>query len=261
MKNKIRVGIDINEIFRAKWLQFDRYYATEFGEEGVPENDPYVHDFFNEYKFEDTIEVTKDLKEPEDMPKDINPLEYRINEKTGEAPADAFLFRGEEKKQLTAREVYNRFMYEDYCFEIHASAPIMYKGMDLDVNNFLLKYMDYADFTLFSVENYFSIPPTQFFLSKMTSRFRNIKFIEKSEEMWENIDVLITTDPTILVRGIPEGKSLIKMTRPYNTKLNESTISAMQLNDLTNMPEFEKLMGFVSIPDIEKLEETNQNEK
>jgi hypothetical protein len=79
--------------------------------------------------------------------------------------------------------------------------------------------------------------------------------------MWENIDVLITTDPTILVRGIPEGKSLIKMTRPYNTKLNESTISAMQLNDLTNMPEFEKLMGFVSIPDIEKLEETNQNEK
>jgi predicted O-linked N-acetylglucosamine transferase (SPINDLY family) len=33
----------------------------------------------------------------------------------------------------------NRFMYEDYLFEIHASASIMYRGMDLHVNNFLSK--------------------------------------------------------------------------------------------------------------------------
>ena len=52
---KIKVGISIDEILRAKWLQFDRYYVQEFGEDGVPDN-PYVYDFFNNYKFNDIVE-------------------------------------------------------------------------------------------------------------------------------------------------------------------------------------------------------------
>jgi len=239
MSKKVRVGIDINEVFRAKWLQFDRFYAQEFGEDHEAN---YVYDFFK-YPWKDTVEVVKELKEPEDMPPDINPLEYQVNEK-GEADADIFLFKKPEEIKLTAREVYNRFLYEDYVFEIHASAPIMYKGMDLHINNFYLKYGDGTHFTLFSVENRFSIPPTLFFLSKMTCRFRNISFLDKALDMWNDVDVLITTDPEILQIGAPWGKKLIKLTRPYNENIKAGSLEVLQIADLIDNPEFEKIIKY-----------------
>jgi len=243
MSKKIRVGIDINEVFRAKWLQFDRFFCQEFTDEGVPDQ-PYVFDFFKNYPWKDTVEVIKELKEPGDLPEDINPLDYQHDEKLGEAPADAFLFKAPKEIKLTAREVYNRFMYEDFVFEIHASAPIMYKQMDLHVNNFILKYGDSVDFTLFSVENRFSIPSTLFFLSKMTSRFKNIRFVDKATEMWEDIDVLITTDPEILQLGAPWGKKLIKVKRPYNENIKSGSLEILQIAELYENPEFEKIIKF-----------------
>ena len=200
--NKKNVGIDIDEILRAKWLQFDKYYVEEFGLDGVPKEQEYVYDFFNNYKFNDVEEIIKELKEPEDIPENISPLEYQLNDKN-EAPADFLLFKKENKIKLTSKEVYNRFMYEDYLFEIHGSAPMMYRNMDVDVNKFYDKYCDTVNFTLFSVENRFSIPPTLFFLSKIKSRFENIRFVKKSIEMWNNIDILITTDQEILKLGTP----------------------------------------------------------
>ena len=53
---KIKVGIDVNEILRARWLKFDRSYVLEFGEDSVPEDIPYVYDFFKGYPWEDTEE-------------------------------------------------------------------------------------------------------------------------------------------------------------------------------------------------------------
>lgn len=243
MSRKIKIGIDINEIFRAKWLQFDRFYAQEFGEEGIPEQ-PYVYDFFNHYKFEDLVEIEKELKEPDDMPDNINPIEYQIDNRFGEAPADAFLFKTPTKKTLTAKEVYNRFLYEDFVYEIHASAPIMYRGMDLHVKEFYEKYMKHAEFTLYSVENFFSIPSTLFFLSKMTSRFKNIRFVDNPIEMWNDSDVLITTDPEILKMGTPWGKKLVKVKRPYNENIKAGSIEVLQIKELIDNPDFEKLIKY-----------------
>lgn len=243
MSRKIKIGIDINEIFRAKWLQFDRFYAQEFGEEGIPEQ-PYVYDFFKHYKFEEVVEIEKELKEPEEMPENINPIEYQIDDRFGEAPADAFLFKMPTKKTLTAKEVYNRFIYEDFVYEIHASAPIMYRGMDLHIKEFYEKYMNHAEFTLYSVENFFSIPSTLFFLSKMTSRFKNIRFVDNPIEMWNDSDVLITTDPEILKMGTPWGKKLVKVKRPYNENIKAGNIEVLQIAELTNNPDFEKLIKY-----------------
>ena len=245
MSKKLKVGIDINEVFRAKWLQFDRFYAQEFQEDGQEVTANYTFDFFKDYEWRDTVEITRDLKEPDsDFPENINPLDYQVDEKLGEAPADIFIFKKAEERKLTAREVYNRFMYEDYVFEIHASAPIMYKGMDLHAKNFYLKYGEHSDFTLFSVENQFSIPSTLFFLSRMTSRFKNIKFVDKNLEMWNDIDVLITTDPEILALGVPWGKKLIKLTRPYNEKIKGCSLEVLQINDLIDNPDFEKIIKY-----------------
>lgn len=254
--SKLKVGIDINEILRARWLQFDRFYVQEYGEDKVPEDQGYVYDFFKEYKWEDTIEVEKELKEPEDMPENINPLEYQVDEK-GEADADIFLFKKSVETRLTAKEVYNRFMYEDYVFEIHGSAPPMYRGIEVHLNEFLLKYENVVDFTLLSVENKFSIPSTLFFLSKITARFPSVRFVDKAEDMWDYADVLITTDPELLNAGTPDGgflttphgplaieKYIIKLLRPYNEKCQDGALGLagrqiLQLKDLTGYHENE----------------------
>jgi hypothetical protein len=244
MSKKLKIGIDVNEVLRAKWLQFDRYYVQEFGEEGVPEKQPYVYDYFGNYKFVDTTETVKVLKEPEDMPADINPLDYQHDEKLGEAPADIFLFKAPEEIKLTAKEVYNRFVYQDYLFEIFGAAPKMYMNLDTHVNNFLEKYQDSADFTVVSVENKFSIPPTMFFLSKISMRFQNYRFVEQPFDMWNYVDVLITTDPEILKGGAPWGKKLIKLKRPYNENINVGSLEVLQIADLIDNKKFEKIIKF-----------------
>lgn len=242
MAKRLKVGIDMNEILRARWLQFDRFYAEEFGEEGIPEQ-PYVYDFFKHYNFEEVVEIEKELKEEGDLPEHINPIDYQVDE-NGEAPADAFLFKAPVEHRLSPKEVYNRFMYQDFVYEIHASAPMMYKDMDLHVNQFLEKYKDTCDFTVFSIENVFSIPSTLFFLSKIRSRFNNYKFVNKAYEMLNDVDVLITTDPEILSLGVPWGKKIIKLTRPYNEPIKGSSMEALQIYDLINNSEFEKIIKY-----------------
>jgi len=242
--SKKRVGIDINEVLRARWLQADRFYAQEFGEEGIPDEE-YVYDIWNDYEWKDTIEVLKELKEPSEILENINPVHYQVD-KDGKSDADAFLFKPEEKLKLSARQMYNRFMYEDFLFEIHGAAPKLYPQLDLDVNNFLLKYENIVDFTVMSVENKFSIPPTLFFLSKIQARFKDYKFVDTALDMWKHVDVLITTNPTILKAGVPWGKKLIKLKRPYNIDLITGSMEAMQVVDLMENKKFQKIIKYKS---------------
>ncbi len=242
MSKKLRIGIDINEVLRARWLQFDRFYTQEFGEINEPK---YVYDFFANYKWDETVEKLKELKEPEETEvyDNANPIHYQPDE-TGKAVVDDFLFKKAEEVKLSPREVYNRFMYEDYCLEIHGAATMMYRGMDLDVKKFQFKYEKVADFVVMSVENYFSIPPTLFFLSKTTSRFKEYKFVDNPLDMWKDVDVLITSDPEILKLGTPWGKKLIKINRPYNETIKAGSMEVLHINDLTDNPEFEKIIKY-----------------
>jgi hypothetical protein len=239
---KLKVGIDVNEVLRSRWAQFDRFYAQEFGEENLDEP-KYVYDFWNNYHWEDTVEVEKELKEPEDMPDDINPVHYQTNEK-GEAEADSFLFKKEEEVKLTAREVYNRFLYQDFLFEIHGAAPKIYPQADVDLKKFLQKYENTVDFTILSVENKLSIPPTLFFLSKMFAGVKNYKFLDNPLDMWKHVDVLITTDPEIVKLGSPWGKKLIKLRRPYNEDLKSGKLDALQIADLIENKDFQKIIKY-----------------
>jgi len=242
MKKKIKIGIDINEVLRAKWLQFDRYYVQEFGVDGVPEQ-PYCYDFFNNYKFIESTEIIKELKEPDDIPDTINPIDYQVND-NNESNADFLLFKKPEVLTYKPIEVYNKFMYEDFVFEIHGSAPMMYRNMDVDVNKLMNKYKNNVEFILFSVENTSSIPATLFFLSKIGCRFTNIKFVKKSIDMWSDVDVLITTDPILIKLGSPWGKKLIKVDRPYNQNIKFKGINILQLNDLNSNVNFEKIIKY-----------------
>lgn len=217
-KKKTRLGIDINEVLRNRWMQYDRYYVQEFGEEGVPQDkNPYVYDFFKEYKWQDTTEVNKvitehTLDELEKM--NLKPEFYQVDEVTGKAPVDDFAFRKEEIN-LTAKEMYDRFMYEDFNFEIFGNSTQMYRNMDVDFDMFYQAIKDNFDVIILSKECRASIPPTLYFLSNMMSRVKKYVFAETNEEVWDNVDVLITSDPELLT-NVPLNKYVIKVDRPYN---------------------------------------------
>jgi len=223
-KNKPTIGIEIDEVLRNTWVQFDRMYVQEFGEEGVPD-DVYVFDYFNKYKWEDSVEEFNLLKE--DIPENLSPKDYQIDD-NGESNADTFLFKKEEQR-YTALEVYEKFMYEDFVFEIFGSAPQMYKGLDLDLNNFLKEYKEF-NINVVSKENVFSIPPTLFFLSKTMVRFKNYKFYDEYNQYWDDCDILITTNPYLL-ENKPKDKMVIKLKRPYNEKI-ECEHEFIQLIDI-----------------------------
>ncbi len=232
--SKLRVGIDINEVLRARWMQFDKFYVQEYGEEGVPVEQPYVFDFFKHYKWKDTVEEIKELREPEDMPENINPLDYQVDKK-GDALVDFALFKPKERTTLTSKEVYNRFMYEDYVFEIHGSAQQMYRGLDVHFSRFCLNFSKYIDISIVSKENFLSIPSTLFFLSVLRPKVRKYFFNEHNDEIWNSVDILITADPELL-ENVPEGKIAIKVTRPFNESI-KSNFEIMQVNDLNPIEE------------------------
>lgn len=234
IKNKPIISIDIDEILRNTWIQFDRMYVQEFGEEGIPEEE-YVFDYFNTYKWEGGIETVNILKD--DAPEDISPKDYQVDEK-GESLADPFLFKKEEK-EYTAKEQFEKFMYEDYVFEIFGSAPQMYRGLDLHLNQFIKEFKD-CEINIVSKENEFSIPPTLFFLSKTMVRFKKYIFYNDYDEYWNDCDVLITTNPYLL-ENKPEDKTVIKLNRPYNKDI-ECENEYIQLYDLVNDNKFKKII-------------------
>ena len=241
--SKLKIGIDVNEILRALWLKFDKCYVIEFGEESVSKNTKYSYDYLTDYKWNETIEEIKMLNEK--LPDDINPLDYQVDPKTGEAPIDSLAFK-KEKKTLTRKEVYNRFMYEDYLFEIFGGASVMYRNMEVDVENFREKYSEFVDFYIVSKENKFSIPPTLFFLSRTITRFNKYLFLDDINDVWDDVDVLITTDPKILDAGTPEDKKIIKLSRPYNVESQDGSIKTelLQIKDLIDNEDFEKIINY-----------------
>lgn len=242
-RKKLRIGIDINEILRARWAQFDKYYFDEFGEEGIPKGDAYCYDLFKNYKWDDVEEKTTELKEPDDIPDTINPVDYQTDE-NGESAADFMLFKKTETKTIKSKDVYNRFMYEDFVLEIHGNAPLMHRNTAVDLKTFFLKYKDTVDFTITSVENFLSIPSTLFFLSKMTSRFTNYSFVDKPADKWKGVDILITTDPEVLESAVPWGKFLIKVKRPYNENLKSYSLEITKIKELFDNKIFEKIIKF-----------------
>jgi hypothetical protein len=217
--SKLKLGIDIDEVLRAKWLAFDRYYADEFSEDGIKE--PFdTFDLMKHYEFKDTEEiiqvVTEEFLTHEGLSK-LSPKEYIVDKETGKAPVDDFAFNS-EKKTYTAQEMFDKFLYEDYVFEIHGSAPKLYMNADVDLNVFQKRYKDYFDFVFFAKTRKEAYPGTLFFLSKQRIECNNIAFVQNNDEIWNQVDWVLTTDPSYSER--PEGKKLILLDRLYNKEVS-----------------------------------------
>lgn len=239
MSKKI-IAVDINEVLRALAQQFDTMYRKEFEtEDGEEVEAIYSYDFFKDYPFKDKTEEISYLNE--DLPDDISPLDYQLDEE-GNSKIDNLAFE-KEYVEKTAEEVYKEFMYKDYCFEIFGAANKMYRQLDVDFEKFIKKYMDQYDIRIFSKENWFTIPPTLFFLSNMRSRIRTYHFLENIEDIFDIADIIITTDPA-LISGNKNGTKVVKLDRPYNTELKGENLKALFIKDLTDNEDFEKLIEY-----------------
>lgn len=118
-------------------------------------------------------------------------------------------------------EDFNKFLYEDYAYEIFAEANTTERLIDKKLNLWLLKISDedkYGKIDVFisnSKEFNLSIGYTCFFLSKIATRIREFNFPTDSTTLWDKSDVIITTD-TNLINSKPLNKKVVKIEMDYN---------------------------------------------
>jgi hypothetical protein len=132
-----------------------------------------------------------------------------------------------------SRKDYEKFLYTDYAYEIFGEASIVERMLDKMLNLWHISITDEYDGDIeLSIANPFefnnSIGFTCFFLSRMATRVRKFYFPSDSSTIWNNCDVLVTADKTLL-ENKPEGKITIKIETDYNKDI-ESDYSFCKLS-------------------------------
>ena len=117
---------------------------------------------------------------------------------------------------------YEKFVYEDYSFELFGKCPTCTKKLTEQLNEWTeqtLKDIDTdepIDVMFVSPMEYgASIGNTYFFVSKLGTKVREVYLPSDSRTIWDRCDVLITANPDLLSNK-PEGKVTIKINKDYN---------------------------------------------
>ena len=117
---------------------------------------------------------------------------------------------------------YEKFVYEDYSFELFGKCPTCTKKLTEQLNNWTeqtLKNIDtdevIAVMFVSPMEYGASIGNTYFFISKLGTKIREVYLPTDSRTIWDKCDVLITANPGLLETK-PEGKVAIKINKDYN---------------------------------------------
>lgn len=148
---------------------------------------------------------------------------------------------------FTDKNKYNKFLYEDYPYEIFGEAPIAYKLLAPDFNMWLLGLtnLDIEEPVGVMIANPFefnlSIGWTCFFLSKLASRVREYYFPTDSITIWDRCDMLITAEPR-LIKERPDGKICVKIEMPYNKDLEADYTYASVKDFLNDKEKFYELI-------------------
>lgn len=132
-------------------------------------------------------------------------------------------FDFESKKQL------NSFLFDEASLEIYGHADQMFENLMTKFNMFLVDIDEEEEHTieLVSREYLKSIPSTLFFLSKLSCRATNIRFVKQNEDEWDGVDILITANPVALDNK-PENKISVKIKAPYNS----DSVADYELNSI-----------------------------
>lgn len=152
-------------------------------------------------------------QDEETEPKEIDKTKFNL--------LDNFYFSG-------GTEELNKFLYFDSSLEIFGHANELHTNIITHLNQFHNDMEDEGHtIMLISKELANSKPSTLFFLSKTTCKINTIKFVRKSEDKWNHVDIMITADPDVL-NSKPTNKKSIKITTDYN----KNCVSDFTINNL-----------------------------
>lgn len=131
------------------------------------------------------------------------------------------------RKEDPVTDSLEAFIYTDCSMEILGSAPIIDPEFMEEFAEFFYDFNLFPNnkVTFISREFNRGINATLFFLAKTNIQTRNIEFIETYKGIWDNYDLIITADPTI-IETKPEDKRVIKVEASYNKHLEaKETVS------------------------------------
>ena len=117
---------------------------------------------------------------------------------------------------------YEKFVYEDYPFELFGKCPTCTKNLTEQLNEWTEKTLKDIDtdepievMFVSSMEYGASIGNTYFFLSKLGTKIREVYLPTNSLTIWDRCDVLVTANPSLLNEK-PDGKVSVKVRKEYN---------------------------------------------
>lgn len=195
----MRIGIEINGVLRDTIEKITQIYQKN----NIDNN----QEFFTGRTYK--MDMSGNTEE-EVIPE---PFKYEMNlPVTSLTLTDHFKFQNEEE--------YYSFLYEEHPMEIFGHAPSTEMTTFNDINSIYLQWRDTHDFIIVSDEIGKSKPASLFFLSKFGCEFEKVKFYSNStiNSMWNEIDVLLTANPTLLLNH-PSDKKIIKFETEYNKQI------------------------------------------
>jgi len=132
----------------------------------------------------------------------------------------------------------NKFIYDEAALEIFGHADQLHDNIMNSFNNLIMDIEDEEEheIEIVSREIIKSVPATFFFLSKLSCKIKNIRFVKNYEDYWNGIDVLITANPKAL-ESKPENKISVKI----NTSYNDSNSSDFTLDSILEFIKDEEL--------------------
>ena len=133
-----------------------------------------------------------------------------------------------------SKDEFYSFMYEEHPMEIFGHSPSVEMSTMNDLNEFYYEMRDNHDILIVSDEIGKSKPASLFFLSKFGCLIEKVKFYPEStiDSMWNEIDVLLTANPNLLL-NCPKDKKVIKFETEYNKQV-DSDLSITTLKELKN---------------------------
>jgi hypothetical protein len=214
----MRIGIEINGVLRDTIGKFTQLYEKHMIEE--KDSDSKTFDI-------DMSGNTEELVSAEEF-------EYKIlGDVTSLDLMEHFRFNDEN-------ELYS-FMYEDFVMQIFGHAGSTETFTFNDLNEIYLKYRDNNEMMILSDEMGRSKPASLFFLSKFGCLLEKIKFYSNStiNSMWNEIDVLLTSNPTLLLEK-PKDKIVVKFNTIYNKNVNCE-------HEISSLKEFDEILQKLNI--------------
>ena len=212
----MRIGIDINGVLRDTIGKFTQLYEKHLIES---EQDEFMG---QTYKLD--MSGNTELEET-----DIVPFEYKKLGDVDSLELDKhFAFRNKE-------ELFS-FMYEEYTMELFGHAPSTEMTTFNMLNDLYFELRDENELLIVSGEIGKSKPSSLFFLSKFGCLLEKVFFFSEitKESMWNQVDVLLTADPTLLLEK-HEGKVVIKFITDYNKQIKSDY-------EISSLSEFSEIL-------------------